>query len=675
MRDHTATLEPEEDKQPKMQQQPPQAEHRPRGGTMKFTYASGSKPLDGFTIKRGVGSGGFGEVFYALSDAGKEVALKHIQRNLDIEMRGVTHCLNLKHPHLVALFDIRYDDAGEGWVVMEYVRGENLKEILDRRPNGLPPEEAIRWFRPIAAAVGYLHDHGIVHRDLKPGNIFNDAGTIKIGDYGLSKFISVSRRSGQTESVGTFHYMAPEIGKGVYGKEIDIYALGILLHEILTGRVPFEGESSQEIIMKHLTAEPELRSVPEPFRSTIAQALHKDPTKRTSTVEEMLANLGVSKNESVVASLHDNVTIQNHSTGHAEIPLVQPLDPAAGSDPIYRAGTEAAKSISHWWNNDNISLFPKVLVLVACSIALVTNLGWLAPLGFLAAAAYMVYLLGRTIYQHMSDAPDKTPVTEYSPYHPVVMTRKERARQSRKQKSTRRERERAALAAIPLDLRMKSLIGSFLVSAISAAVISMLALVLGGVSIEGALDTWAPLFGWMTLMTICGSWSVLLLGKLWEPNSGDPWLRRFAMIGVGLLLGMIGYTAGNTLLLEMPISGAGIDASSGWHENLNLRGWFQSLKQSPSLSTFAIVFAAQFGLLRWWKQADPLRKTRLSLWTMGFSVLIAAVVNYFCPFIQPWGMILIGAISLVVQISAPWYSPKERDELRESQQINAETSA
>ena len=119
----------------------------------------------------------------------------------------------------------------------------------------------LRWFDGIAQGVAYLHDHGIVHRDLKPGNIFLDQGTVKIGDYGLSKFISCSRRSGQTESVGTFHYMAPEIGLGRYGKEIDIYALGILLYEMLSGHVPFEGESSQEIIMKHLTTPPNLDCV------------------------------------------------------------------------------------------------------------------------------------------------------------------------------------------------------------------------------------------------------------------------------------------------------------------------------------------------------------------------------------------------------------------------------
>src|SRR5690242_17811268 len=85
----------------------------------KFTYPGGSRPLTGYTIKRGIGRGGFGEVYYALSDGGKEVALKLLRRNFDIELRGVSQCLNLKHPNLLALYDIRTDEHDDCWVVME----------------------------------------------------------------------------------------------------------------------------------------------------------------------------------------------------------------------------------------------------------------------------------------------------------------------------------------------------------------------------------------------------------------------------------------------------------------------------------------------------------------------------------------------------------------------------
>src|SRR5438270_5872751 len=176
-------------------------------GVMKFTFGSGSRPLDGYTIKRGVGKGGFGEVYFAVSDGGKEVALKLVRGDGEVELRGIAQCLNLKHPNLVALFDLRTDRDGNQWVVMEYVAGEPLHAVLSRHPKGLPRELTQQWFTALARAVGYLHDHGIVHRDLKPANIFIENGLLKVGDYGLCKSMSTSQQR-QTQSVGTVHYMA-----------------------------------------------------------------------------------------------------------------------------------------------------------------------------------------------------------------------------------------------------------------------------------------------------------------------------------------------------------------------------------------------------------------------------------------------------------------------------------
>ena len=260
---------------------------------MRFSYASGATPLDGYTIKRGIGVGGFGEVYFAISDAGKEVALKKIQRNSDVELRGVRQCLNLNHINLISLWDIKTNGAGESWVVMEYVPGVSLRDVIEAFPRGMPESEIKKWFAATAAGVAYLHKHGIVHRDLKPGNIFrdDDQHIVKIGDYGLSKFIACNRRSGQTQAVGTFHYMAPEIGKGEYGKEIDIYALGILLFEMITGDVPFDGESAQEIITKHLTGNVTLEKIPPGFHRAVMKSLHKDPLHRYSSVQAFAREL------------------------------------------------------------------------------------------------------------------------------------------------------------------------------------------------------------------------------------------------------------------------------------------------------------------------------------------------------------------------------------------------
>ncbi len=258
---------------------------------MSFRYQHGDRPLPGYTIHRGVGRGGFGEVYYALSDGGREVALKAIFFNQEIELRGVRQCINLKSPQLVSIFDVRPGEDGTPFVIMEYVTGPSLRDLLRSHPQGLGAQKTGFLTREIAKGLVYLHERGIVHRDLKPENIFYEDGFVKIGDYGLSKFINASHQSGQTISVGTVHYMAPEIGSGNYHKGIDIYALGVILYELLTGDVPFKGDSFGEILMRHLTTEPDLAKLDEPFRDVVARAMAKKPEERYQSAEELASDL------------------------------------------------------------------------------------------------------------------------------------------------------------------------------------------------------------------------------------------------------------------------------------------------------------------------------------------------------------------------------------------------
>jgi serine/threonine protein kinase len=254
----------------------------------RYAFGSGARPLDGYTIKRAIGRGGFGEVYYATSDSGKEVALKLILRNLDVERRGVIQCMNLKCPNLLTIYDLKDSEGGDTFVIMEYVAGPSLAHVLKQHPTGLPPDEVRRWLKGLVEGVAYLHDHGIVHRDLKPANLFMEEGIVKIGDYGLAKLITAGAGSGHSESIGTCHYMAPEIGSGKYHKPIDIYAIGVILYEMLTGRVPFEGETVNEVLMKHLTSRPDVSMLPEPYRAIVAKALAKDPNHRPRSIVEML---------------------------------------------------------------------------------------------------------------------------------------------------------------------------------------------------------------------------------------------------------------------------------------------------------------------------------------------------------------------------------------------------
>ena len=206
-----------------------------------YRYQHGDRPLEGFTIKHGLGRGGFGEVYYAISDAGREVALKAVQNYEDIELRGIKHCMNLKHPQLVSIFDIKHTQEGLPFVVMEYIDGPSLRDILDTHPDGLGAAKAAFFLQEIARGMTYLHDCGVVHRDLKPHNVFYENGVVKIGDYSLSKAINTSHRSGHTVTVGTVHYMAPEISMGKYDHTVDVYALGVMLYEMLKGHPPFLG--------------------------------------------------------------------------------------------------------------------------------------------------------------------------------------------------------------------------------------------------------------------------------------------------------------------------------------------------------------------------------------------------------------------------------------------------
>src|SRR4030095_14508479 len=201
-----------------------------------FQYKHGDRPLEGYTIERAAGRGGFGEVYYSVSDSGREFALKIVQGFEQIELRGVSQCMNLKSPHLVTIFDVKHNDEGVPFVIMEYVSGPSLRQLLDESPSGLGLQKSAFFLREIGKGLSFLHDCGIVHRDLKPGNIFFENGYVKIGDYGLSKAMSGSQHSGQTVTVGTVHYMAPEVGAGKYDRSIDIYALGAVLFEMITGQ-------------------------------------------------------------------------------------------------------------------------------------------------------------------------------------------------------------------------------------------------------------------------------------------------------------------------------------------------------------------------------------------------------------------------------------------------------
>ena len=296
---------------------------------MKFTFAPADQPLDGFTIRRAIHRGGFGEVYQATSDGGREVALKLLQNDLEVELRGVRQCLNLSHPNLVTLFDVRTDADGDHWIVMEYVPAPTLSQVLAEQPGrGVEVDQAVAWVRGIADGVGHLHASGLVHRDIKPANVFGGPGeTVRVGDVGLSKFITPGRRSAQTQSVGTVYYMAPEVARGQYGPEVDQYSLAVVAYELLTGRVPFEGESTGEILMKQLSEQPDLSAIPDSVRGVLARGLAKDPADRFASIGEFAAAFEAALTGRLVAA----------GAPAAATPNASPQDATAPTDDWYES--------------------------------------------------------------------------------------------------------------------------------------------------------------------------------------------------------------------------------------------------------------------------------------------------------------------------------------------------
>jgi serine/threonine protein kinase len=696
MNEPVATVEPNRDnadKTPRPSDAPPAAP--PPQAAARFTYASGSQPLAGYTIRRGLGHGGFGEVYYATSDAGKEVALKLIRRNLEVELRGIRHCLNLKHPNLLLIYDIREDGQGDKWVVMEYVTGQRLEEAIVAHPAGMAPDEAMAWLNGIGAGVAYLHDHGIVHRDLKPGNIFSEEGLVKVGDYGLSKFISCSRRSGQTESVGTVHYMAPEVANGRYGKEIDIYALGVILFEMLTGHVPFEGESVGEVLMKHLTAVPDVSSLAEPFRSVVARAMEKDPARRFGSVGEMLAALprggkgdsphlpgptsGQCPPDGCFAQMgpvpfsafSPDPANAPTSAGakQAQTPEPPPVVEVVDEEPIYAAVRRACRNVHKNWEESNLHASTKLVLIILILLVAASSAHTWGGLAILLLVIYGCYRMVRAIVRSIAGTRscDQTGGRR-SPFathhaHPAAETpgtgqtvgQQVGADPFSPRRRTARwvQRESALLAALAQSprRRLAGLLGSLVGSALVAFTMCLVLAILE--SFHGPAPTPAQ-FAWLVVVSVTGAWAVLVPSKFWEGGRCEPMLRRFVLMVIGLAVGLVSFATAVHLKVDLP-------HDRGFGEvGYNLPAAFYGPDGSPLLAAHAAALGTLFLFMRWWRQTDPLRSTRLSVWAMIVSSLAAWLVAGLWLFPQPWLAMVACAMSAAVQLAGRWLSPHER---------------
>ncbi|OEF98780.1 hypothetical protein BHF68_02420 [Desulfuribacillus alkaliarsenatis] len=209
---------------------------------------------------------------------------------------------SLSHPNVVNIFDVG-KDGDDHFIVMEYIDGRTLKEVIQERAP-LPSAEVIEIAKQICDALEHAHQNQIIHRDIKPHNILiNKFGSIKVTDFGIARAVTSSTITYQADTVlGSVHYFSPEQARGgVASATSDIYSLGVVMYEMLTGKLPFSGESPISIALKHLQdelTEPSIynQEIPSNLENIVLRALAKNPLHRYKSANQMLRDLKVALN-------------------------------------------------------------------------------------------------------------------------------------------------------------------------------------------------------------------------------------------------------------------------------------------------------------------------------------------------------------------------------------------
>lgn len=253
-----------------------------------------------YELMEKIGEGGMAVVYKArCTFLDRWVAIKILRDQyannhefVDRFQREARAAARLAHPNIVSIYDVG-EDQGRHFIVMEYVQGENLKDYLSRR-GPLTPQTVAEMGQQVAAALAHAHCRGIIHRDIKPHNLLvSPEGQVKVTDFGIARAAAASSLTETGVVLGSVHYFSPEQAQGgAVDARSDIYALGVVLYELLTGEPPFTGDSPIAIALSHLDSEPPAVAelcpyVPEDLEQAIMKAMAKDPAHRYQTAGEL----------------------------------------------------------------------------------------------------------------------------------------------------------------------------------------------------------------------------------------------------------------------------------------------------------------------------------------------------------------------------------------------------
>ena len=266
--------------------------------------SKGQKINDRYEIVKSIGEGGMANVYLANDQIlDRKVAIKVLRGDLSSDekfirrfQREALSVSNLSHPNIVEVYDVGEED-GAHYIVMEFIEGKTLKQLLKKRET-LTITEVVDIMTQLTDGIAHAHESYIIHRDIKPQNIMiEDDGRIKITDFGIAMALNATQLTQTNSVMGSVHYLPPEqaSGKGATIKS-DIYSLGILMYELLTGNVPFKGDNAVEIALKHMKDKiPSIRkqnpAIPQAAENILLKATAKNPRNRYESAKDMYEDL------------------------------------------------------------------------------------------------------------------------------------------------------------------------------------------------------------------------------------------------------------------------------------------------------------------------------------------------------------------------------------------------